>query len=258
MTHTAVVRDPRTLQRVRGHSRGNKPLRPGTVLSPVVASAGSGGICSTVTDLAKWEAALNGERVLKRSSLEQMTTPVTLNSGVTHPYGFGWELGQVAGRRRVSHAGKWIGFAAQLDRYSDDGLTVIVLSNLAESDPARLARMIAGTFVPALAPARYAPIEDHEPAVTARLADVVRRTAEEKLGPGDFAAETWAHVQPLMAQMSRDFTRFGPLRQLTLVERSEVDGNRSYRYRAQFGRTSLIFHFLLTHDDRILGMMPER
>jgi CubicO group peptidase (beta-lactamase class C family) len=52
----------------------------------------SGGFLSTALDLAKWEAALSGDQVLKGPIKREMWTPVKLNDGRTFPYGFGWQL----------------------------------------------------------------------------------------------------------------------------------------------------------------------
>ena len=52
----------------------------------------SGAFVSTVLDLAKWEAALSENHVLKDASKEAMWTAVRLNDGRTVPYGFGWQL----------------------------------------------------------------------------------------------------------------------------------------------------------------------
>ena len=52
----------------------------------------SGAFLSTVLDLAKWDAVLYTDKILSDSTRRQMWTPVTLNDGTSHPYGFGWEL----------------------------------------------------------------------------------------------------------------------------------------------------------------------
>jgi CubicO group peptidase (beta-lactamase class C family) len=261
MTRTSIPRDRANVAgRAQGYTLDRGRIRPSTTegeLAMSVVSYAGGGILSTVLDLAKWDAALGTDRLLRRATREQMWTPVKLNNGTSHPYGFGWELGGTAPHRRVSHAGKWFGFAAQIDRFVDDRLTIVVLTNLAESAPARISRAVAGTLIPALATPVYEPIADTEPAVTERLADVLRRTSAGGLRAEDFAQTTWPYVAPLVDQMKRDFGKFGPLQTLTLVERTENGGDRSYRYRARFSRTTMIFHFVLTRDDRIATMMPE-
>jgi D-alanyl-D-alanine carboxypeptidase len=85
------------------------------------------GVYSTVQDLAKWENALAAGRVVKASSLEQMWTPVQTSTGSTHPYGFGWEVKEQRGHRLITHAGIT---GTEYARFPDDGLTVIVLTNL--------------------------------------------------------------------------------------------------------------------------------
>ena len=96
--------------------------------------------------------SLYTERMLQADSLKRMWTPVTLNSGNTHPYGFGWALGDVRGHRLVEHGGAWQGFKSAIVRFPDDRLTVILLANLAQTDPTRLAHGIAALVDPALAP----------------------------------------------------------------------------------------------------------
>jgi hypothetical protein len=88
----------------------------------------------SVLDLAKWEAALYTDRVLTAASRRQMWTPVTLNSGQSAPYGFGWMIGQVKGQRLVHHSGGMPGARAAFARFVDAGLTIIVLINLDDVD----------------------------------------------------------------------------------------------------------------------------
>jgi CubicO group peptidase (beta-lactamase class C family) len=90
----------------------------------------SGAFISTVRDLAKWDAALYSDAILTAAQRQQMWTPVTLNDGSTQPYGFGWDIGKAGQHRLVRHAGAMLGYRSELSRYVDDGLTVVVLTNL--------------------------------------------------------------------------------------------------------------------------------
>lgn len=114
----------------------------------------SGAFLSTVLDLAKWDAALDSEQLLKASTRELMWTPVKLNSGAAHSYGFGWELGTVNGHQRVQHGGSLPGFRSTIARYVDDKLTVIVLTNGDSANPGLIALGIAEAYIPGLIPQR--------------------------------------------------------------------------------------------------------
>ncbi len=121
-------------------------------VSPSLNSTADGALYFTVLDLAKWDAALGSERLVKRGVLEQMWTPTPLNDGSTSPYGFGWGIGAVNGRRLVEHSGGWQGFLTHIVRYLDDRVTVVVLLNLAapDSQPGDIAHRIAELVDPSL------------------------------------------------------------------------------------------------------------
>ena len=123
------------------------------------ASRPSGAFLSTALDMAKWEIALQTDRILKASTKVEMWTPVALNDGKTAGYGFGWYLedfppgGFTTGVPSIWHGGSIPGFRAMFTRFPNHGLSVIVLSNL---DGAALDSIVAGIavrYVPELMPA---------------------------------------------------------------------------------------------------------
>ena len=119
--------------------------------SEFIALRPSGAFLSTVIDLAKWDAALNSGKILKQRELDLMWTPATLNNGKTSPYGFGWQLNTVKnGRKHVHHGGSLPGFRAQLGRFLDDKLTVIVLTNGDNADAESIALGVANHYIPGL------------------------------------------------------------------------------------------------------------
>src|SRR5262245_11646159 len=259
MMHTNISRDRATSPKGYALDNGRAvPSSGDTSLAMSVLSYAGGGIQSNVIDLAKWDRALRTEALLKHSTLEQMWTPVTLNNGTTYPYGLGWNVTDVAHHRRIWHTGVWTGFASIVDRFVDDQLTVIVLTNLAEAKTAALSRAIAAVYVPALAVRAYPPIADREPALTRRLADVVRFAAVGGLREADFTPAAWKSFRPQVNQIQQSFASLGELQSLTLVEHAQSGGDRSYRYLARFAHTMLILHFVLNDADRISAMAPEQ
>jgi len=146
-----------------------------------------GGVISNLVDLAKWEAALLGEKILPQSSLEAMWTPVRLNDGSAYDYGFGWSLNDVRGHRIVGHGGggSWGNYYLRLP---DQQLAVIVLTNLAMRDgssPRTIAQGVARRYAPDVWPRMSEKQErpDPDPEMTSRvkvlLQAIVRTDVEE-------------------------------------------------------------------------------
>ncbi len=149
--------------RAAGYRLVNGVLKNQEWVSPSLNTTADGALYLTVLDMAKWDAALYTEKLLTKRSLEQMWTPVRLKNGKTHPYGFGWGLGQVNGRRRIEHGGAWQGFEAFIDRYPDDRLTVVVFANRAGADAGRIAARVAALLIPALNPPVAKPVARRSP-----------------------------------------------------------------------------------------------
>jgi len=128
----------------------------------------AGAMVSTVGDLAKWNAVLNGESLLNSSSKEQMWRPVRLNNGQPAKYGFGWFIESYEGHRNIGHGGSTSGFSASIQRFPDDGLAVILLTNTDEQVATRMARKIASFYwTERRAPA----LRENEPEPTSKKAD---------------------------------------------------------------------------------------
>ena len=101
----------------------------------------AGTIVSTVGDLAKWDAAIQGDGVLSAASKKLWWTPIVLNNGQplnrvgrrAGAYGFGWFLDPERPHKSIWHTGVTNGFSAANQWYPDDHLTIILLSNTDES-----------------------------------------------------------------------------------------------------------------------------
>ena len=133
--------------RARGYADNDPPLKQADHRRALLPS---GGLLSTVMDLAKFDALLDSEGFLTEATRRQMWTPVTLNNGATYPYGLGWELdaqGAVKGRRVVRHGGSVIGFRSEFARFVDDRLTIIVLMNLHDVDWQTIVRGVAAAYL---------------------------------------------------------------------------------------------------------------
>ena len=132
-------------------------------VSPTLNTTADGSLYLSVLDMAKWDAALCTDKLLKKLTLEQMWTPVKLNDGKTQNYGFGWSLAEIHGHRVVEHAGAWQGFEAYIARYLDEKLTIVVLANLVHANLAKIGHTIAALYNPELAPPATPTTNEKEP-----------------------------------------------------------------------------------------------
>ena len=136
--------------RAAGYKIVKGELKNQEYVSPSLNRTADGTLYLTVGDLAKWDAALSAGKLFKKTSLEQMFTPVKLNGGKTYSYGFGWFINNVRGHSLIEHGGGWQGFTSHIARYTDDKLTIIVLTNIFAADVSGIAHGIAEIYIPEL------------------------------------------------------------------------------------------------------------
>lgn len=127
----------------------------------------AGALRSTAGDMARWNAALFGGKLLKAESLNEMLAPGRLRNGaetqtaiawpggksfppppgyIPGPYSFGLDHHSEDGRRIIGHDGSIAGFNALMQTYVDEGLTIIVLTNTdgaAHPIESRIAKLLA-------------------------------------------------------------------------------------------------------------------
>jgi CubicO group peptidase (beta-lactamase class C family) len=116
------------------------------------AVLGDGGIYSSIDDLAKWDAALYDNRLLRTESLRLAFTPATNTDDPGVRYGFGW---RITGET-LWHSGETMGFRNVIVRYPKQHFTIIVLTNRDDPEPYPTALAIANIFIPEANAARAA------------------------------------------------------------------------------------------------------
>jgi CubicO group peptidase (beta-lactamase class C family) len=121
--------------------------------SPTSATLGDGGVYSSIADLSKWDDALNQHRLLSEEEMQPAITPVMVSDnsvrgpdGSPADYGFGWFLNPYKQHRRMWHYGETMGFRSNIQRFTEDGLTIIVLCNRADMDPGTLGLQVADLY----------------------------------------------------------------------------------------------------------------
>jgi CubicO group peptidase (beta-lactamase class C family) len=135
MTHTLYGHPEEIVpRRATGYSKDDKGFRNADFISMTQPYA-AGSLMSTVDDLAIWGRALQGETLLKKSSLDRMFTSYKLKSGVPTQYGYGMGVHDFDGELMLSHGGDINGFTTNLSLVPGQRLFFVLLSNNDASDP---------------------------------------------------------------------------------------------------------------------------
>jgi D-alanyl-D-alanine carboxypeptidase len=256
MTHTRINDLHAVIpNRAQGYTWNGKELRNGEYTSPSQPFS-AGMLVSSVSDMLKWDTALDSETLLTNPILERMWTPTPLKKGEPAGYGFGWQIDKVNGHRRVSHGGGIPGFSTEISRFVDDKLTVIVLANSDQGNAGSLAQGIARRIEPTLAKAPEEPIADTDPNTSERLKNVVLEGMKGEADPELFTEDARKEVVPRIRKAGKEgqFSAFGALKTFALLARKETETGVQLRYRVAFENETAEAAFTLEKNGKIAGL----
>lgn len=258
--NSTADRDPKYIipNRASGYEWQNNALVGRDYDLTDVFSAGA--IVSTVEDLVKWEAALRGDALLKKESKTQMWTPVTLNDGKPYPYGFGFRLSQIRGHKIVGHSGQTAGFGANISRYTDDDLTVIVLTNLGEIGMGTLlANGIAKIYIPSISLKALKAQTEPDAKISKTISTALRERLENKLNPDYLTEELIKSLSTERAKSSiQRINSFGAIKNPVFVgDETSGSGAKIYRYKAETPRRIFLWRFAFNDAGKISEMTLE-
>ena len=225
-------------------------------VSPTLNTTADGALYLTLNDMIKWDEALSAGKLIGKAGYDAMWSPVKLNSGAEHPYGFGWMLRTVNGKRVIEHGGAWQGFKAHIARYPDNKLTVIVFANLAEASQDRLATVVATIVDPELKPKA---ITDPDPAFSAGVRQLFESVIEGKADVSRFTPEVAAAIERSGGQVAAGVKPLGAIQKFELVERTEDAAGVRYRYRIAYASASFFLRVGVDKAGKINGfaLRPE-
>jgi len=100
----------------------------------------AGSLYSTVDDLLAWDLALRSGKAINPASVTAMFTDQGFK------YGYGQAIETRDDKRYWHHGGGVNGFTTMLARYPDQHLTLVVLANQTNSDPARITNRLGELY----------------------------------------------------------------------------------------------------------------
>lgn len=112
---------------------------------------GGGGLYSTVEDLYLFDRGLYTNKIMNTASLHLMHTSYVHSSQYSASYGYGWfiaddKFGDTS-KKRIGHGGGIYGFKSEFNRYVNDDVVIIVLSNLSITPKEKIAYDLAEIVV---------------------------------------------------------------------------------------------------------------
>jgi D-alanyl-D-alanine carboxypeptidase len=128
--------------RARGYDVINGAPANASYLSMTIPYS-AGGLLSTAGDLVKWQLALIAGKVVSPASYRLMTTAAKLSDGSATRYGFGLFLSDVDGHSNFMHEGGIPGFNSILVDFTNEKLSIAVISNSPAVSAGQLAAEIA-------------------------------------------------------------------------------------------------------------------
>ena len=222
-------------------------------VSPTLNTTADGALYLSLRDYIAWDRGLRQGALLKPESWALVYTPVRLASGRTYPYGFGWSIDSSSGAPWYHHGGAWQGFCTYISRYVGEGITIVVLANMAGTDTARFVDGVAQILDDRLAMIEpVKPIPDNEPDVTARVKNLLDRAAHGQLERDEFAS-TISDFPALAKATQKELHALGTVRKVELLQRRDLGDDRVYTYAVTGEHEAVPFFFALAPDDKISG-----
>lgn len=223
-------------------------------VSPSLNTTADGSLYFSLNDVIAWARGVERGQVLTAASWQQIYTPVKLNSGKPYPYGFAWRIEKTAdGHPRYSHGGAWQGFRTYVSRYLGDDISIILLTNSADTKLETFVDGIARVWDPALVARGPAPAA--QPDVERRVSALVKKAREGALSQQDIplAAPGFAEVaNPYFAGMLK---KLGAVTKLEISDRAELGDDTLYTYVATFGDRTASVSLGIASDGQVSSFM---
>jgi CubicO group peptidase (beta-lactamase class C family) len=149
MDNTHFHDDPNMI--VKNRAYGYSPKKEGGYRIDILRLKviGDLGVFTTVEDFLKWDQNFYDNKLGAgtQNLINMMQTRGKLNNGEEIPYAFGLNISDYGGLKLVSHGGSAVGYVAQYMQFPDQRFSVVILSNLSNFSPGRIARKIADLYL---------------------------------------------------------------------------------------------------------------
>ncbi len=176
-----------------------------------------------------WDQALYGDKLLDGAARRAMFTDYGRG------YGYGWSIDAPFGHARVGHNGAVNGFVSQFARYTDDRLTVILLSNQTNAPVGRIADDLAAIYL-------HVPDRTGAPGGEAALRRLIGYMGGQAPDYDQMTTRFGNILRPQLEGLRGFIKGLGPLQTIRLVQ---AHANGADRWRVQFEKGALEWNLTL-------------
>lgn len=132
MTSTGFTFDPADTSSAFGYYKNNK--RRGhahmSYYFDMSFPYGDGHLISTIQDLYTWSKAVSSEKLLRKDLQDKLFAPHVSLGEKNEKYGYGWKISELFNHKLIWNDGGLPGFRANIYRFTDDDIHIILLSNM--------------------------------------------------------------------------------------------------------------------------------
>ncbi|WP_082006750.1 serine hydrolase domain-containing protein [Sphingomonas sp. ERG5] len=239
--------------RASGYHLVNGVLKNQDWVSPSLNTTADGSLYFSLNDVIAWVRGIEQGKVLTAASWQQIYTPVKLNSGKPYPYGFAWRIETAGGQPRYHHGGAWQGFRTYVSRYLGDDLSIILLSNSADTKLDTFVDGIAGLWDPALT--ARGPRPAAQPAIERRVSALVEKARAGALTQQDLPLAAVGFPAMANRYFASILKKLGTVTKLELSDRRELGDDTLYTYVATFGDRAATVSLGIASDGQVSSFM---
>jgi CubicO group peptidase (beta-lactamase class C family) len=226
-------------------------------------SGGAGAAFASARDLAAWDDAFFGGRILPSEAVQEMTTPAALPDGSSTHYGYGWFVRTLYDEPEIWHGGLLSGYGAVNAYFPRRRLAIVLLVN-AYGDYDRTVRAIYAALYPPTTAQRERQLAGEPPKTDDSSTEIGRRWYEAfrtgRVDPTNLTAGARGLLTGDVTHRTQDLLiELGEPQSFELLDRVRAHGYIFYTYRIRFVRTALRESITLDHDGRaaIVGFFPD-
>ncbi|MFD2998761.1 hypothetical protein ACFS7Z_00170 [Pontibacter toksunensis] len=103
----------------------------------------------------------------------------------------------------------------------------------------------------------YPPITDSDPAIDLRFRTLFENSATGNLKEEEFTPELWKQIEPTQKDIQKEFKRLGKIQVFKLLERKEVNKEKSFLYIIEYETATVLQRFVLNDQNQLSVVKSE-